>query len=177
MKKKIVSLLVALLVAATVSGQVGYKGQVSFSAAVGVDHVTGVIGAVGIDGYVSAHSVIGIGGSYGRTRYDVTGGDSFHSVQWLGNIHYRYAVPLNRFILMPSGGILLGSEQCDRFSKQGNFVPYKNQFIYGVFLEFSAEYVLGKHWSFFLAPRLDYLMKTNFDEVKLGGNAGVRVYF
>ena len=177
MKKRIVLVLVSLFVAATASAQIGYKGQVSFSASVGVDHVNGLIGAVGIAGYVSAHSVVGIGGSYGRTRYDVTGGDSFHSVQWFGNIHYRYAVPLNRFVLMPSGGILLGGEQCDRFSEQGNFVPYANQFIYGVFLEFSVEYVLGKHWSIFLAPRLDYLMKTHFDEVKLGGNAGVKIYF
>lgn len=163
--KKIVLMLASLFVAATVSAQIGYKGQVSFYVSVGVDHVNGIIGAVGVDGYISAHSVIVIGGSYGRTRYDVTGGDSFHSAQWLGNIHYRYAVPLNRFILMPSGGILLGGEQCDRFSQQGNFVPYANQFIYGVFLEFSAEYILGKHWSFFLAPRLDYLMKTNFDDL------------
>lgn len=177
MKKGILSVLAALLVVATASAQIGYKGQVSFSASVGVDHVNGLIGAVGIDGYVSAHSVIGIGGAYCRTRYDVAGGDSFHSAQWLGNIHYRYAVPLNRFVLMPSGGILLGGEQCDRYSKQNNFVLYKNQFIYGVFLEFSAEYVLGKHLSLFLAPKLDYLMKTHFDEVKLGGNAGVRVYF
>ena len=177
MKKKIVSLLAALFVAATASAQIGYKGQVSFSVSVGVDHVNGLIGGVGIDGYVSAHSVIGVGGAYCRTRYDVTGGDSFHSAQWLGNIHYRYSVPLNRFVLMPSGGILLGSEQCDQFSKQGNFVPYKSQFIYGMFLEFSAEYVSGKHWSIFLAPKLNYLMKTNFDEVKLGGSAGLRVYF
>ncbi len=177
MKKRIVLLLASLLVVATVSGQIGYKGQVSLSASVGIDHVNGIIGAVGIDRYFSAHSVIGIGGAYCRTRCDVTGGDSFHATQWIGNIHYRYAVPLNRFVLSPTGGILLGGEQCDRFSKQGNFVPYANQFIYGVFLEFSAEYILGKHLSLFLAPKLDYLMKTNFDEVKLGGSAGVRVYF
>ncbi len=177
MKKKIVSLLAVLFVVATASAQIGYKGQVFFSASVGVDLTNGILGAVSIDRYFSSHSVIGIGGEYCRTRYDASGGDSFRSVQWLGNIHYRYAVPLNRFVLMPSGGVLLGGELCDRLSKQGNFVPYKDQFIYGVFLEFSAEYVLGKHLSLFLAPKLDYLMKTNFDEVKLGGNAGVRVYF
>lgn len=177
MKKRILLVFAALLVAATASGQIGYKGQVSFAASVGVDRTNGILGVVTIDRYFSSHSVIGIGGSYGRTRYNASGGDSFHSAQWLGNIHYRYAVPLNRFVLMPSGGVLLGGEQCDRLSKQGNFVPYKDQFIYGVFLEFSAEYVLGKHLSLFLTPKLDYLMKTNFDEVKLGGNAGVRVYF
>ncbi len=177
MKKKIVSLLAVLFVVATASAQIGYKGQVSFSASVGADLTNGILGAVSIDRYFSTHSVIGIGGSYVRTRYDASGGDSFRSAQWFGNIHYRYAVPLNRFVLMPSGGVLLGGEQCDRFSKQDNFVPYKDQFIYGVFLEFSAEYILGKYWSIFLAPKLDYLMKTNFDAVKLSGSAGVKVYF
>lgn len=170
-------MLASLLVTATASAQIGYKGQVSFSASVGVDNANSVVGNVSIDRYVSARSVIGIGGSYGRTRYDVTGGDSFRAAQWVGNIHYRYALPLNRFILAPAGGILLGGEQCDRLSELGNIVPYQDRFIYGVFLEFSAEYVFGKHWSIFLAPKLDYLMKTNFDEVKLGGSAGVRVYF
>ncbi len=170
-------LLVLLAATATSKAQIGYKGQVSLSAQVGIDRTNSLVYAADIDRYFSAHSVIGIGGAYCRTRYDAAGGDAFHSTQWIGNIHYRYSIPLNRFMLMPSGGILLGGEQCDRFSKQGNFIPYKNQFIYGVFLEFSAEYILGKHLSIFLAPELDYLMKTNFDEVNISGSAGVRVYF
>ncbi len=177
MKKRIVLLLVLLVATATSKAQIGYKGQVSLSAQVGIDRTNSLVYGADIDRYFSAHSVIGIGGAYSRIRYDATGGDAFHATQWIGNIHYRYAIPLNRFMLIPSGGILLGGEQCDRFSKQGNFVPYKNRFIYGVFLEFSAEYILGKHLSIFLAPKLDYLMKTNFDELNISGSAGVRVYF
>ncbi len=177
MKKGIVLLLVVLASTATSKAQIGYKGQVSLSAQVGIDRTNSLVYGADIDRFFSGHSVIGIGGAYCRTRYDAAGNDSFHSTQWLGNIHYRYAIPLNRFMLMPSGGILLGGEQCDRFSKQGNFVPYKNRFIYGVFLEFSAEYILGKHLSIFLAPKLNYLMKTNFDELNISGSAGVKVYF
>ena len=45
---------------------------------------------------------------FDKTRYDATLGDSFDAAQWLGEIHYQYAVALNRFVLLPSGGLLLG---------------------------------------------------------------------
>lgn len=123
MKKGIVLLLVLLAATATSNAQIGYKGQVSLAARIGIDRTSSLVYAADIDRYFSAHSVIGIGGAYSRIRYDAVGGDAFHATQWIGNIHYRYAIPLHRFMLLPSGGILLGGEQCERLSKQGNFVP------------------------------------------------------
>jgi len=95
----------------------------------------------------------------------------------VGNLSYWYAIPLNRFILSPGGGILLGGEQCDRFSEQSNIIPYKNRFVYGLFIGCGAEYILGRHLSFYIAPRMNCLMKTNFEELRLIGTAGMRVYF
>jgi len=176
MKKLLLTIIACSLVTVT-EAQIGYKGQTFSEVGVGIDHLGGAVVEIGFGRYFSAHSIAGIGGTYGRTEYKASGGDSFHATQWVGNIHYRYAIPLNRFILSPAGGILLGGEQCDRLSEQGNIIPYKNRFVYGLFIGCSAEYILGRHLSFYIAPKLDYLMKTNFEEVKLGGNAGVRVYF
>lgn len=177
MKTKFLLTAVLLCVIATAEAQIGYKGQTFSEVGIGIDQLGGAVIEVGFGRYFSAHSIIGIGGTYGRTKYRASGGDSFHAAQWVGNLHYRYAVPLNRFILSPAGGILLGGEQCDRFSEQGNIIPYKNRFVYGLFIGCSLEYILGRHLSIYIAPKMNYLMKTNFEEMKLMGVGGVRVYF
>ena len=114
---------------------------------------------------------------FDKIRYDATQGDSFDATQWLGEIHYQYAVALNRFVLLPSGGLLLGGESCDRLSRQGNLLPYQNQFVYGLFAEFGVEYVFSRHWAVTLNPRFQYLMKTSFDSLKLSGSVGLKYYF
>ncbi|KAA2659242.1 hypothetical protein F2S10_15285, partial [Alistipes onderdonkii] len=88
-----------------------------------------------------------------------------------------YAIPLGRFIVSPTGGILLGGEQCDQRSRQGNILPYGNQFVYGLILQCDVEYVLGRHWAITLEPRMTYLIKTQFDNVRLSASVGVKYYF
>ena len=169
MRKKIMLSMLAVMTAMTVQAQIGYKGQVTAAIDGGITHLGGFVGAARIGAYLSPHSVLGGGVMFDKTRYDATLGDSFDAAQWLGEIHYQYAVALNRFVLLPSGGLLLGGESCDRLSRQGNLLPYQNQF--------GVEYVFGRHWTVAVNPRLQYLMKTNFDSLKLSGSVGLKYYF
>ena len=177
MRKKIMLSMLAVMTALTVQAQIGYKGQVTAAIDGGITHLGGFVGSARIGAYLSPHSVLGGGVMFDKTRYDATLGDSFDAAQWLGEIHYQYAVALNRFVLLPSGGLLLGGESCDRLSRQGNLLPYQNQFMYGLFAEFGVEYVFGRHWAVAVNPRLQYLMKTNFDSWKLSGSVGLKYYF
>ena len=136
-----------------------------------------IVSTVRFDSYLSERSILGAGIILDRTRYDATQGDSFHTSQWLGVLHYRYAIPLGRFIVSPTGGVLLGGEQCDQRSRQGNILPYGNQFVYGLMLQCDVEYVLGRHWAIALEPRMTYLIKTQFDNVKMMANIGLKYYF
>lgn len=67
--------------------------------------------------------------------------------------------------------------QCDQRSRQGNILPYGNQFVYGLILQCDVEYVLGRHWAITLEPRMTYLIKTQFDNVRLSASVGVKYYF
>ena len=40
-----------------------------------------------------------------------------------------------------------------------------------------VEYVLGRHWAIALEPRMTYLIKTQFDNVKMMANIGLKYYF
>ena len=177
MVRKIVMLAVAMAAVAGVRAQIGYKSQLLLEAGAGLTHVEGVAGTVRLGGFLSEHSLLGVGVMYDRTTYDATQDDSFATSQWFGELHYRYALPLNRFILMPGGGLLLGAERCDALSKQGNLLPYGNQFVYGVSAGVSAEYILGRHWALAVEPRLCYLIRTHFDNLKLSANVGIKYYF
>ena len=170
-------LFLAVVAAITVQAQIGYKGQVAVAVDGGISHLGGYTGAARIGAFLSQHSVLGIGAMFDRTQYDATLGDSFNATQWLGEIHYQYAVTLNRFVLLPTGGFMMGAESCDRLSRQGNLLPYENQFVYGLFAEFGVEYVFGRHWAVTLNPRLQYLMKTSFDSLKVSGSIGLKYYF
>lgn len=170
-------LFLAVVAAITVQAQIGYKGQVTVAVDGGISHLGGYTGAARIGAFLSQHSVLGIGAMFDRTQYDATLGDSFNATQWFGEIHYQYAVTLNRFVLLPTGGFMMGAESCGRLSRQGNLLPYENQFVYGLFAEFGVEYVFGRHWAVTLNPRLQYLMKTNFDNLKVSGNIGIKYYF
>ena len=103
-----------LLAAMSARAQIGYKGQVALGVSGGISNVGGFVSTVRIDSYLSERSILGAGIILDRTRYDATQGDSFHTSQWLGVLHYRYAIPLGRFIVSPTGGVLLGGEQCDQ---------------------------------------------------------------
>lgn len=170
-------LMLAVLAAMSAQAQIGYKGQVTAAVDGGITHLGGYVGAARIGAYLSPHSVLGGGVMFDKTCYDATLGDSFDATQWLGEIHYQYAAVLNRFVLLPSGGLLLGGESCDRLSRQGNLLPYQNQFVYGLFAEFGVEYVFSRHWAVVVSPRLQYLMKTSFDSLKLSGSVGLKYYF
>lgn len=177
MSKKIFLLAGMLIVAMNTYAQIGYKGQVAFDLSGGISNVGSFIGAARLSGYLSEHSVLGVGLIYDNTRYDATKGDTFHVAQWLGELHYQYAIPLNRFIFLPSGGLMLGGERADRLSKFGNILPYDNQFVYGMMLECNIEYVFGRHWAVALEPRMIYLIKTHFDNIKLSLGVGLKYYF
>lgn len=120
MVNKLLVVAVMLLAAMSARAQIGYKGQVALGVSGGISNVGGFVGTARIGGYLSEHSILGAGMILDRTRYDATQGDSFHTSQWLGVMHYQYAIPLGRFIVSPTGGILLGGEQCDQRSRQGN---------------------------------------------------------
>lgn len=177
MVKKALVVAVMLLAAMSARAQIGYKGQVALGVSGGISNVGGFVGTARIGGYLSERSILGAGIILDRTRYDATQGDSFHTSQWLGVLHYRYAIPLGRFIVSPTGGVLLGGEQCDQRSRQGNILPYGNQFVYGLMLQCEVEYVLGRHWAIALEPRMTYLIKTQFDNVKMMANIGLKYYF
>ena len=177
MVNKLLVVAVMLLAAMSARAQIGYKGQVALGVSGGISNVGGLVGTARIGGYLSEHSILGAGMILDRTRYDATQGDSFHTSQWLGVMHYQYAIPLGRFIVSPTGGILLGGEQCDQRSRQGNILPYGNQFVYGLILQCDVEYVLGRHWAITLEPRMTYLIKTQFDNVRLSASVGVKYYF
>ena len=175
--KKALVVAVMLLAAMSARAQIGYKGQVALGVSGGISNVGGFVSTVRIDSYLSERSILGAGIILDRTRYDATQGDSFHTSQWLGVLHYRYAIPLGRFFVSPTGGVLLGGEQCDQRSRQGNILPYGNQFVYGLMLQCDVEYVLGRHWAIALEPRMTYLIKTQFDNVKMMANIGLKYYF
>ena len=175
--KKALVVAVMLLAAMSARAQIGYKGQVALGVSGGISNVGGFVSTVRIDSYLSERSILGAGIILDRTRYDATQGDSFHTSQWLGVLHYQYAIPLGRFIVSPTGGVLLGGEQCDQRSRQGNILPYGNQFVYGLMLQCDVEYVLGRHWAIALEPRMTYLIKTQFDNVKMMANIGLKYYF
>lgn len=176
MKIKVILLILAVVVAVTAQAQIGYKGQIAVAVDGGITHLGGFVGAARIGAYLSPHSILGVGMMFDQTNYDATQGDSFDTKQWLGEIHYQYAITLNRFVILPTGGFLLGGESCDRLSRQGNLLPYENQFACGVFAELGVEYVFG-HWSLTLNPRFQYLLKTHFDNMKVSGNLGFKFYF
>ena len=117
MIKKALVVAVMLLAAMSARAQIGYKGQVALGVSGGISNVGGFVSTVRIDSYLSERSILGAGIILDRTRYDATQGDSFHTSQWLGVLHYRYAIPLGRFIVSPTGGVLLGGEQCDQRSR------------------------------------------------------------
>lgn len=165
------------MIAAAAQAQIGYKGQITLAASAGINQTGGMVAAVGIGGYVSQHSVIGLTALYDCTRYNAGDGDSFFVAQWLGNINYQYSLPVGKFILLPTGGVLLGMERSDPLTSQGNLVRTGSQFVYGLALEFGVEYVLGRHWAVVVEPRLAYLINANFDSVKLSASAGVKYYF
>lgn len=175
--EKALVVAVMLLAAMSARAQIGYKGQVALGLSGGISNVGGFVGTARIGSYLSERSILGAGIILDRTRYDATQGDSFHTSQWLGVMHYQYAIPLGRFIVSPTGGILLGGEQCDQRSRQGNILPYGNQFVYGLILQCDVEYVLGRHWAITLEPRMTYLIKTQFDNVRLSASVGVKYYF
>lgn len=177
MVKKALVVAVMLLAAMSARAQIGYKGQVALGLSGGISNVGGFVGTARIGSYLSERSILGAGIILDRTRYDATQGDSFHTSQWLGVMHYQYAIPMGRFIVSPTGGILLGGEQCDQRSRQGNILPYGNQFVYGLMLQCDVEYVLGRHWAIALEPRMTYLIKTQFDNVKMMANIGLKYYF
>lgn len=177
MMKKMMLLAGLMIVTASANAQIGYKGQMVAGATIGINHVAGMVGNARIGGYLSERSVLGAGVMFDNTRYDATQGDSFVATQWSGELYYQYAIPLNKFILLPGCGLMLGGEQCDRYSHKGNILPYGNQFVYGLVLEFNAEYVLGRHWTVTIGPRMSYLIKTQFDNVKLMANIGLKYYF
>lgn len=177
MVKKALVVAVMLLAAMSARAQIGYKGQVALGLSGGISNVGGFVGTARIGSYLSERSILGAGIILDRTRYDATQGDSFHTSQWLGVMHYQYAIPMGRFIVSPTGGILLGGEQCDQRSRQGNILPYGNQFVYGLMLQCDVEYVLGRHWTIALEPRMTYLIKTQFDNVKMMANIGLKYYF
>ena len=108
MVNKLLVVAVMLLAAMSARAQIGYKGQVALGVSGGISNVGGFVGTARIGGYLSEHSILGAGMILDRTRYDATQGDSFHTSQWLGVMHYQYAIPLGRFIVSPTGGILLG---------------------------------------------------------------------
>lgn len=110
MVNKLLVVAVMLLAAMSARAQIGYKGQVALGVSGGISNVGGFVGTARIGGYLSEHSILGAGMILDRTRYDATQGDSFHTSQWLGVMHYQYAIPLGRFIVSPTGGILLGGE-------------------------------------------------------------------
>lgn len=175
--EKALVVAVMLLAAMSARAQIGYKGQVALGLSGGISNVGGFVGTARIGSYLSERSILGAGIILDRTRYDATQGDSFHTSQWLGVMHYQYAIPMGRFIVSPTGGILLGGEQCDQRSRQGNILPYGNQFVYGLMLQCDVEYVLGRHWAIALEPRMTYLIKTQFDNVRLSASVGVKYYF
>ena len=177
MRKKATLLFLAVVTAMTVQAQIGYKGQVTAAVDGGITHLGGFVGAARIGAYLSPHSVLGAGVMFDKTRYDATQGDSFDATQWLGEIHYQYAMTLNRFVILPSGGFLMGAESCDRLSRQGNLLLYEKQFVYGLFAEFGVEYVFSRHWAVTLNPRFQYLMKTNFDNLMVSASIGLKYYF
>ena len=177
MKRRIFLLCAAVLFAWTSFAQIGYKGQVVLSTGGGVNQFGGLNAAFRIEGYVSAHSVLGAGVSYDRTGYRTVEGDVFRAVQWLGAVGYRYARPLGRFIVSPGVGFVLGGESCDAASRWGHPLPYRGQFVYGFCVDVGAEYVWGRHWAVFLCPRLQYLVKTQFQNFEFLTNIGVKFYF
>lgn len=177
MRKKLMLLVLAAVGAMTAQAQIGYKGQVAVEIDGGISHIGGYVGGARIGAFLSQHSVLGGGVMFDTTQYDATQQDSFDTTQWLGEIHYQYALTLNRFVMMPTAGILMGGESCDRLSRMGNLLPYENRFVYGLFAEFGVEYVFSRHWAVTLKPRFQYLLKTNFDDMKLSASIGLKYYF
>ena len=101
MVKKALVVAVMLLAAMSARAQIGYKGQVALGLSGGISNVGGFVGTARIGSYLSERSILGAGIILDRTRYDATQGDSFHTSQWLGVMHYQYAIPMGRFIVSP----------------------------------------------------------------------------
>lgn len=120
--KRLFSLILLLGSMVSAQAQIGYKGQMIFGVDGGINHLEGYVASARVDGFLSAHSILGAGAMFERTRYDATQGDSFAVEQWIGEVHYRHALPVRRFIMLPTGGVLLGGESCDRFSEQGQWL-------------------------------------------------------
>ena len=175
--KRIFLLAIAIWMAAAAQAQIGYKGQMSMELLPGMTHTGDWTGPFRLGTSLSEHSNLGAGVWFDHTTYDASMGDSFGTSQWMGAVDYRYALPVNRFIFMPGGGLLLGGEQSDAVSKLGNLLPYANQFIYGMAVNLGIEYVLSRSWALVAEPRLHYLFKTHFDNLKLSINVGIKCYF
>lgn len=167
----------AVLTVLTAQAQIGYKGQIMVSVNAGISQSGGCVATGRVGAYLSPRSILGAGVMFDRSDYAAPQGDSFAATQWFGTIHYQYAVTLNRFVLLPAGGLLLGGEHCAAYSRRGNRLPYDRRFVYGLFVELGMEYVFGRHWAMVFEPRLHCLMRTNFDRVKISGNIGVKYYF
>lgn len=177
MWKKVITTVGLTVAVMAASAQIGYKGQLTLGATGGVNQTGGLALAAHVGGYLSPHSILGVGVLYDKTSYIGGEDDAFHVAQWLGNIHYQYSLPIGRFILLPTGGVLLGVEKSDPTTKQGNLIMNGSKFVYGLNIEFGIEYVLGRHWALALEPRLAYLINANFDNVKVSIGAGVKYYF
>lgn len=152
MKRRIFLLCAAVVFVGISLAQIGYKGQVVLCAEGGVNQSGGVNAAFRIERDASAHSVLGV-------------------------VQYRYARPLGRFIVSLGAGFVLGGEHCDVVSRLGNPLPYRGRFVYGFCVDVGAEYVWGRHWAVFLCPRVQYLMKTQFQNFEFFTNLGVKFYF
>lgn len=177
MWKKVMFAACMAIMATAAQAQIGYKGQLTMEASAGVNQTGGMVAAVHLGGYLSSHSVLGVAAMYDKTTYIGGGDDSFGVAQWLGNLHYQYSLPLGKVVLLPTGGVLLGVERSDSQTRQGNLVLYGSQFVYGISAALNVEYVLGRHWTIALQPRMAYLINTEFDAVKLSLSAGFKYYF
>lgn len=177
MWKKIMMTVAMMIMAMTVNAQIGYKGQVSLAADAGVNHLGGMTADLRIGCYLSSHSVLGAGFIWESSRYMAGEDETFSAAEWLGQIHYQYAIPLSRLVILPTAGVLLGVESCASTTNQGNRLPYGNKFTYGIMAEINIEYVLSRHWAIAFQPRLAYLINSNFDKVKVSAGVGVKYYF
>lgn len=177
MKRIFLAIIAAIWMIAAAQAQIGYKGQLSLELLPGITHRGGLTGAIRIGAFLSDHSNIGVGVRADYTIYDAVHGDSFNTSQWIGELDYRYAFPLSRFIFMPGAGVFFGAEQCDSISKLGNILTYGDQVIYGAGACVGIEYVLSRSWALEVEPRIHYLLRTHFDNLKLSINFGIKCYF
>lgn len=177
MKRIFLAIIATIWMTAAAQAQIGYKGQLSLELLPGITHCGGLTGTIRMAAFLSDHSNIGVGVWSDYTIYDAVHDDSFETSQWIGVLDYRYAFPLSRFIFMPGAGVFLGVERCDSISKLGKILTYGNQFIYGAVACIGIEYVLGRSWALDVEPRIHYLLRTHFDNLKLSMNIGIKCYF